>query len=78
MMHYSGMGYGFMGFGWLFQIIIIILFFIVVWWMVKAAGSFGFKCRENDTPLEILKKRLAKGEINQKEYELLKKEIEKD
>ncbi|MBI2131088.1 SHOCT domain-containing protein, partial [Candidatus Woesearchaeota archaeon] len=32
---------------------------------------------ENESAIEILKKRLAKGEIDAKEYEKLKKEIEK-
>ena len=77
MMHY-GIGYGFMGFGWLFQIIILVLFFLVVWWMIKNSDRFGYKCRDNETALDILKKRFARGEINQKEYERLKKEIEID
>lgn len=75
MMHY-GMGYGFMGFGWLFQIAILILFFLVVWWMVKNNKSFRYRSSENESALDILKKRLASGEINHKEYEKLKKEIE--
>ncbi len=74
MMHTTGFGYGFMGFGWIFQIIILILFFFVVWWMVKNNGNFGYK--NNETAEEILKKRLAKGEISQKEYHDLKKEFE--
>ena len=78
MNQYGMMGYGYLGFGWLFQIIILVLFFLVVWWMIKSAGSFGFKYGTNETALDILKKRLAKGEIDQKEYERLKKEVEKD
>ncbi len=73
MMHF--LGHVFMGFGWLFQIIIIILFFLVVLWLLRSSGSFGFKCFKNESALDILKKRLAKGEISMKEYENLKKEI---
>ena len=66
MMHY---GYGYMGFGWLFQLLILVLFFAVIWWIVK--GKFS-----SESPGEILKKRLASGEITMKEYEKLKREIQ--
>lgn len=74
MMHDTGMGYGYFGLGWLFQLLILVLFFAVIWWMLKSSGTFGF--RTSETATEILKKRLAKGEISDKEYEKLKKEIE--
>ncbi|MBI2656552.1 SHOCT domain-containing protein [Candidatus Woesearchaeota archaeon] len=72
---YGMMGYGYFGLGWLFQILILVLFFVVIWWMLKSSGSFGF--RANESAMDILKKRLASGEISQKEYEALRKEIEK-
>ena len=76
MMHQSGMmGYGYFGLGWLFQILILILFFLIIWWMLKSSGSFGF--RTSESAMDILKKRLAAGEIDTKEFERLKKEIEK-
>ncbi|MBI2546048.1 SHOCT domain-containing protein [Candidatus Woesearchaeota archaeon] len=73
----SGMGYGmgWFGFGWLFQIAIFILFFVIIWWIIRNSSSFGF--RTGEAAAEILKKRLASGEIDIKEYERLKKEIEK-
>ena len=71
-MHYYGMGYG-MAWGWIFQIAILVLFFLVIWWIIKG-NKFGFSSSES--ALDILKKRLANGEISQKEYEKLKKEIE--
>ena len=74
MMHQYGMGYGYFGLGWLFQIIILVLFFAVIWWMLKSSGTFGF--RTSESAVDILKKRLARGEINEKEYQKLKKEIE--
>ena len=72
MMHYYGMGYG-MAWGWIFQIVILVLFFLVIWWIIKG-NKFGF--HSDESALDILKKRLANGEISQKEYEKLKKEIE--
>lgn len=65
-------GWGMMGYGWLFQLIIFAVFFLVVWWLLK---SNNFR-KDEGTPSEILKKRLAKGEITKKQYEELKKEIE--
>ena len=70
------MGYGYLGFGWLFQILILVMFFLVVWWMLRSNGIFGYKC--NESASDILKKRLAKGEISLEEYNKLKKEIEPD
>ena len=75
MMHQSWMmGPGYMLYGWLFQIAILILFFAVIWWMLKGSCKFGF--RADETAMDILKKRLASGEIDTKEFERLKKEIE--
>ena len=73
----GGMHYGYFGIGWLFQIVILILFFVVIWWMIKSNGRFGFMTKESETAIDILKKRLAKGEIDTKEYERLRAEIEK-
>jgi uncharacterized membrane protein len=75
MMHY-GSEYGGMmgGFGggfwwhWGFQLLILVLFFLVIWWLLK--GGIG------EEPAKILKRRLASGEISEKEYYKLKKEIE--
>ena len=71
-----GMHSVFFGYGWLVQIIIFIAFFMVVWWLLKNQKI----CSENKTirekPIDILKRRLASGEINKKEFEKLKKEIE--
>ena len=76
MMHYGfGMG-GMMGIGWLFQLIILALFFMVIWWVLKDTSCFGYKYSKDESALDILKKRLAAGDITSKEFEKLKKEIE--
>jgi putative membrane protein len=59
------------------------LFFTIVFWVfitfVVVAVVRGFRGKEfhseTKTPLEILKERYAKGEVNKKEYEEIKKEI---
>lgn len=65
---------GFGMYAWLIQLVIFIGFFLVVWWLLKSSKP-AQKPREK--PMDVLKKRLAKGEISKKEYENLKKEIEK-
>ena len=60
-----------MGYGWIFQIIILVVFFIIMFWLFRNNGI-----EKNKSPLEILKQRLAKGEITKKQFEELKKEIE--
>jgi putative membrane protein len=68
-----GMGYG-MGFGFIFQLLIFVLFFLIVWWLIRSVPTMGIA--KSEKPLDILKRRLAKGEITRKEYEELKKEVE--
>ena len=65
-------GYGW-GFGmWVFPLLILALFFAVVWWLVKQNQGYS----SGDTAEQILKKRLARGEITEKEYRKIKKEID--
>ena len=75
-MHNYGINYGYMGLGWIFQLGILILFFLVLWWTLKNSTNFGFKAGD-ERPIDILKARLAKGEMSEKDYRRLKKEIER-
>ncbi len=56
---------------WLFWLIIIIWIFATPW-------DIPGQRKKRDTPLAILKKRLAKGEITKEEYEEIKKTLDKD
>ena len=75
--HYMDMmeyGYGhnvFPGFPIFMQLVLFIMFLAVIIWVVKSGNI------NSDSPKDILKKRLAKGEIKKKEYNDLLKEIEK-
>ena len=61
---------------WLFWIAIIIgLVYIVK--SIIPGGSSGNTRSENESPKEILDKRLARGEINAEEYKRLRDELEK-
>lgn len=55
-----------------FWALLIILFVLI---LVKAFKSEDKDKSEETKPLEIIKERYAKGEINKKEYEEMKKEL---
>jgi len=64
---------GFMGgFMWIFWIAIIVGIFFLVKWIVMQSRP-GEQKGEN--PLEILKKRYARGEIDKEEFEQKKKDL---
>jgi putative membrane protein len=72
-------GFGMMRFGfggWFMGIIyflIIIAICLAVFFIVK--NNIKSTARNNETPLEILKKRYAKGEISKEEFEKIKNDI---
>ncbi len=53
----------------------ILLFTAVIFLTVWIIHRFGMKKTASETPLNILRKRFAKGEITKKEFEGMKKEI---
>lgn len=59
-----------MMYGW---IIIIVLVIIAIWYFGKNGPGRSVK---RETPLDILKKRFAAGEITKEEYEDKKAELE--
>ena len=64
------------GYMWLFWVVLVIV--IVIVGRNMAANSNGSSVSSNDeTPLTILKKRFAKGEIDEDEYRRRSKELEK-
>ena len=65
--HYWGMHF----FWWLFWLI------LVLWLFSTRRKNLGQQTKE-DSPLEILKKRFAKGEITKEEYEEIKNTLDKD
>jgi len=65
------MGFG-GGFMWLFWILII----LAVVMLIKAGGSNDTSEHHGESPLEILKKRYAQGEIDDDEFQRRKKELE--
>ena len=62
------------GFMWIFWIILI----IAIVWALKEVATNKRSCdtTRTESPMEILKKRLANGEIDEQEFELKRKKLE--
>ena len=67
MMHY-GFGYG--------GALMWIIFLIVVGLLIYVVLHAGNTKAHNETPLDILKKRYARGEITKEEYEKMRRDLE--
>ncbi|MBW6516865.1 MAG: SHOCT domain-containing protein [Candidatus Cloacimonetes bacterium] len=72
MYQFFGHGWG-MGFGWIIGILILV---IVIWIVVKALNQNTSNNRQSDkSPLDILKERYARGEIDKQEFDQRKKDL---
>lgn len=65
----GGFGMGFMGIFW---IAIIAVIAVLVWQYLKQDKERG---NSKDFPLDILKQRYAKGEIDKEKYETMKRDL---
>ena len=82
-----GGGYGMMPFswlGWIFMVLWWVIVIAVIVWVIRAIfgrgrGRWNYYHDGNGGkgPLEILKERYAKGEVDKSEYEEKKKDLEK-
>ena len=62
-------------YGGFMMFITLIVIGIIIYFLVKYSKE-NYK-EEKETPIEILKKRYAKGEITKAKFEEMKKELEK-
>ena len=69
MMYY---GYG----GMIMWIIFLIVIGLLIYFIVQAQKTKGQTTTQNESHLDILKKRYAKGEITKEEYEGMKKDLD--
>ena len=77
-----GMGPGMMGWGWfgplfmlVFWVLIVVLIILLVRRLVSAGHPNVTGPPQENSALEILKKRYARGEINKEEFEDKKKDL---
>ncbi len=68
------MGWGFGIFGWLFMLAFWALVILGIAALIRYLTTQS-QNQNGKTPLEILKERYAKGEINRKEFEEKKKDL---
>lgn len=72
-MHWGGAGFIFMIIFWV--LIIAGIVYLIRWSFNQSGGTGGQPSARGQTPLEILKERYAKGEIDKKEFEEKKKDL---
>jgi len=65
-------GFGHMGFGWLFWIALIIAGFFLIRGNLSGNSS---NQKTDQSALEILKQRYARGEISKDEFDRMKKDL---
>lgn len=68
-MHY---GYG----GMFMWVLFLILIGLLVYFIIQAAKTKGQAQTQTESPLDILKKRYARGEITKEDFDRMKKDLE--
>jgi putative membrane protein len=59
----------------LFWVVFIVAVIFLVRWLLLSTGGRGRELLREEPPLEILKKRYARGEIDKQEFEGKKKDL---
>ena len=72
-------GYGYMMNSWtgaiIMGLVILVLIIVLVYFIFKNSKTGGFDQTPNETPLDVLKKRYAQGEITKEQFEEMKKDL---
>ena len=68
-----GMGMG--GGGMIFMVLFWVVIIVGVFYLIKILSGKGREGGQGESAEELLKKRYAKGEISQEEYEKIKKDL---
>lgn len=70
------MGWGGMWFGWIFWLLFL---GVIIWAVIRFTNSGQTRNQtgtNHDSPMDILKKRYARGEINKEQFEEMKKDLQ--
>ena len=76
MMNWGNCGWG-MGFGWIWMILFWGLVIAGIVYIVRALSRRAGRSWPEETPLDMLKKRYAKGEITKEEFDRMKDDLAK-
>jgi putative membrane protein len=72
-------GYGYMMNSWtgaiIMGLVILVLIIVLIYLLFKSSKTGGFGQTSNETPLDILKKRYARGEITKEQFDEMKKDL---
>ncbi len=75
-------GYGHMMNSWggaimmgLGGLLVLVVIGVLVYFVVKSSGTGGFGANPHETPLDVLKKRYARGEITKEQFDEMKKDL---
>lgn len=65
-----------MGIGWLFWLIVLVfVFYIIIKFIKQDKNKITYSENKESAALDILKRRYARGEISEEEFETIKKSI---
>jgi len=76
-MHAENYGWG-MGFGWSFMVLFWLLVIIGIVYITTLLVGRTKKSDTEETAMDILKKRYAKGEISREEFEKMREDLKND
>jgi putative membrane protein len=62
-------------FGWFMWVLIIGLIFVLIWTNTREKDKYLPFDQKEETALDILKKRYAKGELTKEQFEQMKKDL---
>ena len=71
----DGWGWGFGILGMLFWLALLVLVVVLIWRLLDGGRDDARREGERETPLEILEKRYARGEIDRDEFERMKRDL---
>lgn len=70
-----GMGYGYGGM-WLMWLLIICIIILAAYLLIRETKKKDMGTPQLETPLEILKKRYASGDISKEQFEEMRRDLE--
>ena len=77
MMHWRDYGWG-IGYGWLLMVILGALIILGIVYLIKLIKGGGRKKQFEEKPLDIIKRRYAKGRVTREQYEKMKDDFKND